>query len=201
MSTAISGGAGSEPGAPESHISESRLPGVACSERLWPSPARCSPRSPFTGSRRGKHPTDIFSDDPEDWHEAPTPDGVKEEILWKSYNRVFSDVYLDLIAKLDAEQDTEGTLTRAARATRRATRRRSPPTLASSTISGSGRCCNRWGSIPASTSPAATARCGCAQTARAGIPDTRSTGARSCPRWARCCPSSRRDARPGRRGA
>jgi hypothetical protein len=59
--------------------------------------------------------TDIFSDDPEDWHhgvahEAPTPDGVKEEILWKSYNRVFSDVYLDLIAKLDAVQDIDGTL-------------------------------------------------------------------------------------------
>ncbi len=57
--------------------------------------------------------TDIFSDDPEDWHhgvahEAPSPDGVKEEILWKSHQRVFQDVYLDLITKLDAVKEADG---------------------------------------------------------------------------------------------
>ena len=58
---------------------------------------------------------DIFSTDPEDWHhgvahQASTPDGVKEGILSASYQRVFSDVYLDLVTKLDAVQDPEGTV-------------------------------------------------------------------------------------------
>ncbi|MFT3767945.1 MAG: DUF1552 domain-containing protein [Minicystis sp.] len=59
--------------------------------------------------------TDIFSNDAEDWHhgvahEAAKPDGVKEAILAASYQRVFEDVYLDLITKLDAVQEDGGTL-------------------------------------------------------------------------------------------
>lgn len=59
--------------------------------------------------------SDIFSSDPEDWHQgvahqASVPDGVKQQIIADSYQRVFEGVYLDLIAKLDAVDDVTGTL-------------------------------------------------------------------------------------------
>ncbi len=59
--------------------------------------------------------TDIFSSDPEDWHhgvahEANVPDGVKQAILSASYQQVFENVFLDLVAKLDAVDDVTGTL-------------------------------------------------------------------------------------------
>jgi hypothetical protein len=59
--------------------------------------------------------TDIFSSDPEDWHhgvahEANVPDGVKQAILAASFQQVFENVFLDLVAKLDAVDDVTGTL-------------------------------------------------------------------------------------------
>ncbi len=56
---------------------------------------------------------DIFSDFSGNWHEnvahqARLPDGVAQEIIASAHQRFFSDVFVDLAAKLDAILDSEG---------------------------------------------------------------------------------------------